>query len=85
MVMSFDTGPRTVTPLSGLLIGLVALGITILIANMPWSPLRSPRLKLVATFLVPIVIAVLAYARTAPTVAWWVVVALSVWGCLAQA
>lgn len=82
MVMSFDTGSRTVAPLSGLLVGLVALGFALLVASMPWSPLRSSPLELVAILLLPVAIAVLAYVWTAPSVAWWEVGALAVWGAL---
>lgn len=80
--MSFATGPRNTRTLSGLIIGLVVLGIALLVANIPSSPLRSGNLELFAIFALPLVISLVAYIRFAEPVVWWEVSLLGVWGVL---
>ena len=80
--MSFAIGPHDTRTLSGLIIGLVVLGVVLLVANVPSSPLRSAQLGLFVIFVLPLIISLLAYIRFAEPVVWWEVALLAVWGVL---
>lgn len=77
-----STPTRDTRTLSGLLIGLSVLGIALLAANIPSSPLRSSDLELFAIFVLPLIISLVAYVRFAELVVWWEVALVAVWGVL---
>ncbi|WP_256296398.1 hypothetical protein [Haloarchaeobius salinus] len=83
--MATSTRTPDTRTLSGILIGLVVLGIALLVANIPSSPLRSGNLELFAIFALPLVISLVAYVRFAEPVVWWEVTLLGVWGALSIA
>ncbi|WP_239641037.1 hypothetical protein [Halorubrum distributum] len=83
--MATSTRTPDTRTLSGILIGLVVLGIALLVANVPSSPLRSANLDLFAIFALPLVISLVAYVRFAESVVWWEIVLLAVWGVLSIA
>jgi hypothetical protein len=68
-----------------LIVGLALLGIALLVANIPISPLRSENLELFVIFALPLVISLVAYVRFAEPVVWWEVALLGVWGALSTA
>lgn len=80
--MSTSTRTRYTQTLSGLIIGLSVLGIALLVANIPSSPLRSGNLELFTIFALPLVISLVAYVRFAEPVIWWEVSLLAIWGVL---
>lgn len=82
-IMSSTVNLRSPRTLSGLLVGLVALGLVLLIAMVPDSPIRDSTLQLVVLLALPVLVAVVAYMRTNPTAPWWELVGLSVWGAVA--
>jgi hypothetical protein len=82
--MSLGTGLRDVTSVSGLLVGGLVLGVALLVANTPWSPFRSSTLEIFVLYVLPVVIAVLAYVRFATPVVWWEVGALAIWGAISR-
>ena len=65
-----------------IIIGLAVLGIALLIANIPSSPLRSGNLELFTLFALPLVISLIAYVRFAEPLVWWEVGLLAIWGGL---
>ena len=68
--------------LSGLIVGLTVLGIGLLVANIPGSPLRSGNIELFVIFALPLVISLVTYVRFAEPVIWWEIGLLGVWGAL---
>ncbi|WP_152419995.1 hypothetical protein [Haloferax prahovense] len=74
------TNPLEQRQFVGLLIGLLALGILLLIGSLPGSPLRSGNLELVVIFSLPLLIALITYLRFAPSAIWWEIVLLGIWG-----
>jgi hypothetical protein len=83
--MATSTRTPDTRTLSGILAGLGVLGIALLVANVPSSPLRSGSLELFALFALPLVIALVAYLRFAEPVVWWELTLLGVWGALSIA
>lgn len=83
--MTPSTQTRDTRPLSGSIIGLAVLGIALLVANIPSSPLRSTNLELFTLFALPLVISLVAYVRFADPTVWWEVALLAVWGVLSIA
>ncbi|WP_255198647.1 hypothetical protein [Halorarius litoreus] len=67
---------------TGLLVGLFVLGVALLVGNLPGSPLRSGTVQLAVVLGFPLLIALLAYLRFAPSVIWWEIVLLGAWGFL---
>ncbi|GAA0722436.1 hypothetical protein J2744_000113 [Halorubrum trapanicum] len=67
---------------SGVLIGLIALGIVLPVANVPGSPLRSSNLQLFAVLALPLATSLVAYVRFAKTVVWWEITLLAAWGAV---
>ncbi|WP_424015268.1 hypothetical protein ACOZ35_04550 [Halorubrum xinjiangense] len=70
---------------SAILIGLLALGVALLVANVPGSPLRGSNLQLFAVFILPLAISLVAYVRFAKAVVWWEIALLAVWGAVSLA
>ena len=80
--MATSTRTPDTRTLSGILIGLAVLGIALLVANIPSSPLRSANLEPFTIFALPLFISLVAYIRFAEPVVWWEVALLGVWGAL---
>ena len=78
--MSNTTNARKPRRLSALLIGLVVLGIALLIANVPGSPLRNGDLELFVLFGLPLAVSLVAYVRFAEPVVRREVALLTLWG-----
>ncbi|WP_210425012.1 hypothetical protein [Halorussus halobius] len=80
--MAASTRTRDARTLSGVIVGLSVLGIVLLVANIPRSPLRSGTLELFTIFALPLVISLVAYVRFAEPLVRWEVALLAVWGVL---
>ncbi|GGL42328.1 hypothetical protein GCM10009037_27340 [Halarchaeum grantii] len=83
--MAPSTRTADTRTLSGVLVGLTILGLALLVANVPSSPLRSGNLELFTIFVFPLVISLVAYVGFAELVVWWEVALLAVWGGLSVA
>ena len=70
--------------LSGVLIGLVLLGIALLLANVPGSPLRNTNTPLLVLFALPVLIALVTYVRFVESVIWWEVGLVTAWAVLSM-
>ena len=56
--------------LTGLLVGLILLGIVLVVANVPGSPLRGSTLGDVGPLGHPVLVALVAHVRFSPTARW---------------
>ncbi len=65
--------------LSALLALFTLVGVCLIIAQIPGSPLRTPQTDTIALIWMPILIGVLAYFRSNPNAKWWEIVGLLVW------
>lgn len=78
--MSLPAKPRDARTLSGLLVGLVLVGLVLLVASTPGSPLRNGDVEVFVVLALPLVISLVAYVRFAERVVGWEVGLLAVWG-----
>lgn len=77
--MAFPTRPRDMW-FSAIIAALLIIGIAFLVANVPNSPYRNPNTPLFLTYILSVIIALVAYIRFANPVVWWEVVLLAAWG-----
>ena len=71
--------------LPGLLVGLAVLGIALLVANVPGSPLRSSDLSFFVVFVLPLLISVVTYLHFVAHRVWWEVGVLALWSTVSLA
>ncbi|WP_283404164.1 hypothetical protein [Halorubrum sp. DM2] len=76
-------GSRTV---SGILLGLLVLGVVLLaFENVPGTSFRSANVELFAVFILPLAISLVAYVGLGRSVVWWEIALLTVWGAFGVA